>query len=154
MSCRDCVFRGIFQDMGASCDVCNLHSDLADAIKACENPAGCRHRFTVEEARKIVIEREGGLPVIAREKTEPSEESNPLAIINDAFARIAESARIALNSLAGVSKSLLEKRDCANCGRYGKNDKNCDYCIRAFNNALGVESDPSHWIPAESEATE
>lgn len=99
MSCRDCVFRGIFQDMGASCDVCNLQSDLVDAVKACENSAGCRHRFTLEEAKKIVIEREGGLPVIVREKTEPSEESNPQANINDAFARVAEAACKAANSI-------------------------------------------------------
>lgn len=74
MSCRGCVFRGTFQNMGASCDVCNLQSDLADAVKACENSAGCRHRFTVGEAKKIVIEREGGLPAIPREKTVKVEE--------------------------------------------------------------------------------
>lgn len=154
MSCRECVFRGIFQDMGASCDVCNLQSDLVDAVKACENSAGCRHRFTVGEAKKIVIEREGGLPVIVREKPEPSEESDPQANINDAFARVAESVRIAINSLAGVTKELLRKRTCANCGRYGKEDEHCNFCIRAFNSARGVESDPSHWIPAESEDAE
>lgn len=70
MSCRDCVFKGIFQDMGASSDVCNLQSNLVDAIKACENSENCRHRFTVEEAKRIVIEREGGSPVIARNEDE------------------------------------------------------------------------------------
>lgn len=103
MSCRDCVFRGIFQDMGASCDVCNLQSDLADAVKACENSAGCRHRFTVVEAKKIVIEREGGLPAIPREKTEPSEESDPQENINDAFKRVVESACKAANALASAA---------------------------------------------------
>lgn len=108
MSCRDCVFRGTFQDMGASCDVCNLQNDLIDAFKACENSAGCRHRFTLEEAKKIVIEREGGLPVIPREKTEPSEESDPQANINDAFVRIAEATCKAANSIRDLLNHLVQ----------------------------------------------
>lgn len=80
MSCSGCVFRGTFQDMGASCDVCNLQTDLVDAVSACKNSADCRHRFTVEEAKKIVIEREGGLPVILKEKTKSSEKSMQDAI--------------------------------------------------------------------------
>lgn len=156
MSCGGWVFRGIFQDMGASCDVCNLQNDLADAVKACENSAGCRHRFTLEEAKKIVIEREGGHPVIPREKPEPSRDIDPQPFesLKDAFGKIAESARIALNNLAGISKELIGKRKCANCGRYGKGDEHCNLCIRAFDNVRGVESDPSYWIPAESEDAE
>ena len=70
MSCRECVFKGIYQDMGASCDVCNLQSDLVDAIKACKKSADCRYRFTVSEAKKIVIEREGEPPTIKKKYTE------------------------------------------------------------------------------------
>ena len=106
MSCMDCVFRVIYQDMGASCDVCNLQSDLADAIKACKNSADCHHRFTVAEARKIVIEREGGLPtflseemMIPKEKTKPSEEADPFKTISDGLAEVAKSAYDAVISL-------------------------------------------------------
>ncbi len=99
MSCRDCVFKGIFQDMGASSDVCNLQSNLVDAIKACENSENCLHRFTVEEAKRIVIEREGGLPVITREETKSSEVDDPFKTISDAFMKVAESASKVLNSL-------------------------------------------------------
>ena len=66
--CSDCVFRGKFQDMGASCDVCNRYSDLTNAIEACEKSEECRHRFTTEEAKKIVIERAGSLPLLVERK--------------------------------------------------------------------------------------
>lgn len=97
MSCKDCVFRGIFQDMGASCDVCNLHCNLADAVLACELSADCRHRFTVGDAKKIVIEREGGLPEIPPKKAEPRVESDFHKTINEAFAELAEKACKAVN---------------------------------------------------------
>ena len=58
MSCRDCVFLGVFRDMGSSCDVCNLRTGLTEAIKACENSENCPHIFTLEEARRLFIERE------------------------------------------------------------------------------------------------
>lgn len=99
MSCRDCVFKGIFQDMGASSDVCKLQSNLVDAIKACENSADCRYRFTVQEAKSIVIAREGGLPVITREETKSSEVENPLKALSDALKEVGESACKVLNSL-------------------------------------------------------
>lgn len=99
---------GIFKVFVSGKSVCNLHHDLADAVKACENSAGCRHRFTLEEAKKIVIEREGGLPVIPREKTEPSEESDPQVSMNDAFARIAEAACKAANSIRDLLNHLVQ----------------------------------------------
>lgn len=99
MSCRDCVFKGIYQDMGASTDVCNLRSDLVSAVKACENSAECRHRFTVGEAKKFVIEREGELPtflqkkmVIPQKKTEPK-------TLNDAFKEVAEATMKAVKAI-------------------------------------------------------
>ena len=106
MSCRDCVFRGTFQDMGASCDTCTLQYDFTDAIKACENSEGCRHRFTVGEAKKIVIEREGGLPVIVREKPKPSEESNPLITIKTALEEVGKAASMAVRSLAEAMQTM------------------------------------------------
>ena len=113
MSCRDCVFRGIFQDMGASTDVCNLQTDFLDAVKACENSADCRHRFTVGEAKKIVIEREGEPPTflqkkmaIPQKKTEPSEESDPLKAIRDALNEVAETACKTVNSLRELFEGL------------------------------------------------
>ena len=73
MSCRYCVFHGIYQDMGASTDVCNLQDNFIDAVKACENSADCRHRLTVGEAKKIVIEREGELPTFLQQKKDRTE---------------------------------------------------------------------------------
>ena len=106
MSCRDCVFKGIYQDMGASTDVCNLQSDLVNAVKACENSADCRHRFTVAEAKKTIIEREGELPtflqkkmVIPQKKTEPK-------TLSDAFREIAESALEKVHELIGNFQGL------------------------------------------------
>jgi hypothetical protein len=104
--------------MGASTDVCKLQVDLVDAIKACENSADCRHRFTVGEAKKIVIEREGELPtflqkkmVIPQKKTEPSEESNPLKMFSDGIKEIAESACEALNAIIESFQSLRTEID-------------------------------------------
>lgn len=99
MSCRECVFRGVYQDMGASCDVCGLQSDLVNAVRACENSANCRHRFTVADAKEIVIEREGGLPVIVREKTEQSEKPDPLKTLNEAFASVAKATTEAIKAI-------------------------------------------------------
>lgn len=111
MSCRDCVFRGIFQDMGASCDVCNLQSDLADAIKACEDSDGCRHRFTVSEAKEIVIDREGGLPVITKEEKKEEckvcEEYDPFKTIKDSLEEVTKSALNTINSLARKLQEAL-----------------------------------------------
>ena len=102
MSCRDCVFRGTFQDMGASCDACNLQNDLVDAIKACEDSANCHHRFTVAEAKKIVIEREGEpLSIPKQEKNEPK-------TLNDAFREIAETTCKAINA---IMKTLQAKSE-------------------------------------------
>ena len=113
MSCRDCVFKGIYQDMGASCDVCNLQNNLVDAVKACENSANCHHRFTVAEAKKIVIEREGGLPVIPKKETKPSEDFEPLLkTISDGLKEVAESACKAINSIRENFKNVsMENED-------------------------------------------
>ena len=110
MSCRECVFRGVFQDMGASCDVCNLYPDLADAIAACDNSENCRHRFTIGEAKAIVIEREGSLPAIRERKPKTSEASDPKSI-NDAFKEIAESACKAVNSIIEAMQALRNVAD-------------------------------------------
>lgn len=55
MSCRDCVFKSIYQDMGASFDVCRMQDKLPDAARACDNSESCQYRLTVQEAKKIVI---------------------------------------------------------------------------------------------------
>lgn len=104
MSCSDCVFRGVFHDMGASCDVCNLQSDFLDAIKACENSADCRHRFTVDEAKKIVIEREGEPKI---EKTRNERQSEEMTI-EDAFARVAKAAESAMKPLLECMQKLAD----------------------------------------------
>lgn len=116
MSCRDCVFRGIFQDMGASCDVCNLQSDLGDAVKACENSADCRHRFTVGEAKKIVIDREGGLPAITKEEKKEEckvrKEDDPFKLIREALMEVGQSAVMALKTISNnLQKAQTESED-------------------------------------------
>lgn len=59
MNCNCCVFHDIYRDMGSSCDVCTFHKNLVDAINACNNSENCHHRLTIEEAKKIVLAREG-----------------------------------------------------------------------------------------------
>lgn len=71
MSCKGCVFRETYHDMSWSCSVCTLHADLYQAIKACENSESCPYRFTVEEAKKIVFEKAGHLPVNYKLNDEP-----------------------------------------------------------------------------------
>lgn len=109
MSCKGCVFLGTFQDMGASCDVCNLQCDLVKAITACENSASCQHRFTVEEAKKIVYEKAGRLPAGIKPNDEPcivpeQEQSilENLALqgqLADAFQKVSKLVFDAVNSL-------------------------------------------------------
>ncbi len=94
MSCRDCVFKGIYQDMGASTEVCNLQPDFLDAIKACEDSANCHHRFTVAEAKKIVIEREGEPLSIPKQ-----EKNNKSTTLNDAFREVAEATCKEINAI-------------------------------------------------------
>lgn len=50
--CDSCVFRGTFQDMGASCYVCRLHDDLISAIKACEMGDMCCYKLSLKDARE------------------------------------------------------------------------------------------------------
>jgi hypothetical protein len=60
MSCYDCVFKGIYQDMGASFDVCRLFDSLPEAARAaddCRYSGECKYRLTLEEAKKFVEER-------------------------------------------------------------------------------------------------
>lgn len=55
MSCYGCIFKGKYEDMGASCDTCKLQDYLPDAIKACDNSENCPHRVTLEEAKKKLL---------------------------------------------------------------------------------------------------
>ena len=100
--CADCVFRGTFRDMGASCDVCNLQHDLADAISACGKSESCRYRFTIQEAKKIVIDREGE-PQIKAKRNEKQSDEQTLA---DAFAEVAKSIQSAFKPLQECLKNL------------------------------------------------
>ena len=137
MSCRDCVFRGIFQDMGASSDVCKLHTSLVDAVAACEHSDSCKHRFTIQEAKQIVIERNGGLPTIIKEKVEPkpNDHSDPPYIsIGESFSKVAEVACDALNK---IKHSIFEfaKIDLEEVNKKMNNqDKTRDFkCENGFN---------------------
>lgn len=106
MSCRDCVFKGIYHDMGASTEVCNLQPDFLDAIKACEDSANCHHRFTVAEAKKIVIEREGKPIVIQKQ-----EKSNKSKTLNDAFQEVAKSACDAVNAIMKALQASYDESE-------------------------------------------
>lgn len=112
MSCKGCVFRETYHDMSWSCSVCTLHADLYQAIKACENSESCPYRFTVEEAKKIVFEKAGHLPVNYKQNDEPCvapEQDDPprtimenLALqgqISDAFQEVAKAVFDAVHSL-------------------------------------------------------
>lgn len=55
--CSSCVLRVTYSDMGASCYVCRMYSDLSKAIKACENASSCSYFLTIEDLRKIVVQR-------------------------------------------------------------------------------------------------
>ena len=120
MNCRDCVFRGSYQDMGASCDACTLHADLYQAIKACENSESCRHRFTVEEAKKIVFEKEGHLPVNYKLNDKPcvapEQDDSPRSImdnlalqgqLSEAFQEI---AKVVFNAVHSLMQSIGETK--------------------------------------------
>lgn len=104
MNCKDCVFRGTFQDMGASCDVCNLQHSLADAFAACEKSESCRHRFTIQEAKKIVIERYGEPQSETKRNARQSDERT----LDDAFAQMAEAIQSAVNPLHECLQNLAD----------------------------------------------
>lgn len=113
MSCKDCVFRSQYQDMGASEDVCILHRNLLSAISACERSEGCRYRFMLSEAKEIVKARAGGLPVdkpIAR----PREQSgDPEQGFDDAMVSLKEAfgnmAKALVDEIKSFEKALAER---------------------------------------------
>ena len=90
--------------MGASCDVCNLQSNLVDAVNACEDSEDCRHRFTIQEAKKIVIEREGKPQIKARR----NERRSDVQTLEDAFAEIAKAAQSAMKPLLECMQALAD----------------------------------------------
>lgn len=52
MRCDGCIFKDVYETMGARIDTCMLQDCLSDAVKACDNSANCSHRVTLEEAKK------------------------------------------------------------------------------------------------------
>jgi hypothetical protein len=52
MRCAGCIFKGVYEDMGARIDTCRLQDYLPDAVKACDNSANCSHRVTWDEAKR------------------------------------------------------------------------------------------------------
>lgn len=110
MSCRDCVFRSTYQDMGASADVCTLHYDLARAINACVHSEDCKYRFTIKEAKEIVFERTGGKPTDEPTAAERREESgDPEKDFNSAMMSIGEAVKRSLNELAKEMKDFVKR---------------------------------------------
>ena len=60
MRCYDCIFKSIYQDMGASFDVCRLYDSLPEAAEAADNcrySGKCEYHLTLAEAKKFVVER-------------------------------------------------------------------------------------------------
>ena len=107
MSCRDCVFRSEYRDMGASADVCTLHDNLASAIHACDHSEDCKYRFTISEARIIVLERVGGLPQDKPTAADRRESSgDPEKDFSDALLSIREGMNRFAKALADEMKSF------------------------------------------------
>ena len=99
MSCRDCVFISRYQDMGASTDVCTLHTNLASAINACVHSEGCKYRFTKKEAMTIAFERAGGKPTEATAADRRESSGDPEKDFQAAMISISQAATNALSNL-------------------------------------------------------
>lgn len=56
--CEKCLFHIVDNDMGATHDCCLLKDNIAERVKACDNSENCKKRLTLEEAKKIVEQRE------------------------------------------------------------------------------------------------
>lgn len=109
MSCRECVFRSEYRDMGASADVCTLHINLASAINACDHSEDCKYRFTHEEAKAIAFERAGGKPT----ETHPAAErrwssDDPVLDFKNTMSELVETLRQSWQKLADDIKPLAE----------------------------------------------
>ena len=55
MRCEGCLFKSVYEDMGARIDICKLHDYLPDAVRACDNSKNCPNRVTLEEAKKKLL---------------------------------------------------------------------------------------------------
>lgn len=111
MSCRECVFRSQYQDMGASADVCTLHISLARAINACEHSEDCKYRFTRNDAMKIAFERAGGKPTDEPDATAAARRESsgdPARDFQEAMKEAAETLRQGLQKLVDNMKPMVE----------------------------------------------
>ena len=108
MSCRECVFRSQYQDMGASADVCTLHADLASAILACEHSDGCKYRLTRDEAKIIAFARAGGKPTEAPTAARRESSGDPVRDFNQAMQDAAETLRQGLQKLIDNMRPAIE----------------------------------------------
>ena len=51
--CRGCLFRGVYQDMGASTPICNRENDLVAAFKANNKDGQCKWYITLGQVREL-----------------------------------------------------------------------------------------------------
>ena len=116
MSCRDCVFRSEYRDMGASADVCTLHFNLARAVNACDHSEDCKYRLTRKEAMTIAFERAGGKPTdepTAAERREqsgdPDEIDDPDRAFQNSMNVIFEELRKGVQGMVDIAKDAVER---------------------------------------------
>lgn len=57
--CEGCVYRGEYQDMGATTPICNKGIDLAEAVNMRNDPNPCKYNTTWREIDEYVKRREG-----------------------------------------------------------------------------------------------
>lgn len=109
MSCRECVFRSQYQDMGASADVCTLHITLARAIHACEHSEDCIYRLTRNEAMKIAFERAGGKPTDEPTAADRREQiDDPDRAFHNSMSVIFEELQKGVQNMVDIAKVAVE----------------------------------------------
>lgn len=60
-NCRECIYHGEHQDMGATIEVCNREEDLGKAVAACDNSAYCNDKLTLADVKKLKAERDAAV---------------------------------------------------------------------------------------------
>lgn len=55
--CEDCIYRGEYQDMGATTPICRKGCDLVDAVKMRNGQASCKLKVTWQEINEYAKRR-------------------------------------------------------------------------------------------------
>ena len=95
--CNGCLFRGEYQDMGASTPVCTRETEFLDAIKAINAATPCRWYITKADVKAI---QDGATAVMGASKTVSAREAEILDAI-----RI---TAMAGNNISNSIKNLID----------------------------------------------